>query len=55
MLRAALAFLVLAILAAFFGLGSIAGLSMDIAVILFLVALVLIVVGVLFGGRRLRI
>lgn len=56
MLRWALAFLVLALIAALFGFTSIAGESMSIARILFFVFLVLFIVGVVYSmltGRRL--
>ncbi|MGE0529634.1 MAG: DUF1328 family protein [Bdellovibrionales bacterium] len=55
MLRAALAFFVLAILAYILGATGVAGISMDIGRILLVVFLVLAVIGVavgLLGGRR---
>jgi uncharacterized membrane protein YtjA (UPF0391 family) len=55
MLRAALAFFVLAILAYVFGATGVAGMSMDIARVLLVVFLVLAVIGValslISGGR----
>ena len=53
MLRWVLMFLVIALIAGVFGFGAVSGLSMDIAVILFVGFLVLLVVGLLvrsFGG-----
>lgn len=50
MLLAALTFLVIVSLAAFLGV-----MSIDLAVILFLSGLILIVMGVLFDGRTVRI
>jgi uncharacterized membrane protein YtjA (UPF0391 family) len=57
MLRWALVFLVLALIAGVLGFTSVAGTSMDIAKILFFVFLVLFVIGLLYGlmtGRRLK-
>jgi uncharacterized membrane protein YtjA (UPF0391 family) len=51
MLRWALLFLVVAIIAALFGFGGVAGISVDIARILFFVFLVLFVVSLLLGRR----
>ena len=55
MLRWALAFLVLALVAAFFGFGGIASTSAGIAKILFYVFLIALVVSLIFGlsaGKR---
>jgi len=52
MLSWALAFLVLAIIAAVFGFTTIAGASMQAAQILFFVFLVLFLVSLVFGGFR---
>ncbi len=46
-------FLVIAIVAAVFGLGGVAGLSQQIAWILFVVGLILAVVSLVLGRRRL--
>ena len=54
MLRWALMFLVVALVAALFGFTNVAGTSMDIAKILFFVFLVLFVVSLVFGGRASR-
>lgn len=54
MLRLALAFLVVAIIAALFGFGNIAGTSVEFAKILFFVFLVLAVLSFIFGGFRSR-
>lgn len=54
MLRAALVFLVVAIIAAVFGFGGIANVSTDFARILFFLFLVLFVVSLVLGGRRSR-
>jgi len=54
MLRAAVAFLIFAIVAALLGFTRIAGTSSYIAQVLFLVSLVLFVLGLL-AGRRLRL
>jgi uncharacterized membrane protein YtjA (UPF0391 family) len=51
MLNWALTFLVVAIVAAFFGFGGIAGQAMDFAKILFFVFLVLAIVSFIFGRR----
>jgi uncharacterized membrane protein YtjA (UPF0391 family) len=52
MLSWALAFLVLAIIAALFGFGGVAGTAMGAAKILFFVFLVLFLVSLIFGGFR---
>jgi uncharacterized membrane protein YtjA (UPF0391 family) len=52
MLRAALAFLVIALIAALFGFGIIAGTSIEIAKILFFVFLVLAVISLIGGAFR---
>lgn len=49
MIRAAIAFFVLALVALLFGMGGIAGLSMDIAKTLLTVFLVLAVISLIFG------
>ena len=54
MLRWALMFLVVALVAALFGFTNVAGTSMDIAKILFFVFLVLFVVSLVFGSRTTR-
>jgi len=57
MLRWALVFLVLALIAGVLGFTSIAGTSMDIAKILFFIFLVLFAVGLVYSlmtGRRLK-
>ena len=51
MLRWAVVFLVVAIIAALFGFGGVAGISADFARILFFLFLVLFVVSLLFGWR----
>jgi uncharacterized membrane protein YtjA (UPF0391 family) len=51
MLRWAVVFLVVALIAALFGFGNVAGTSMEFAKILFFVFLVLFVVSLLFGWR----
>jgi len=52
MLSWALAFLVLALVAALFGFGGVAGTAMSAAQILFFVFLVLFLVSLVFGGVR---
>ena len=53
MLRVALIFLVVALIAALFGFGGLAGTAMDAARIVFFVALVLFIVSAIFGyGSR---
>ena len=54
MLSWVVTFLVIALIAALLGFGGIAGLSIEIAKIIFFIALILFVVGILFGavGRR---
>jgi uncharacterized membrane protein YtjA (UPF0391 family) len=54
MLSWVVTFLVIALIAAVLGFGGIAGISIEIAKIIFFVALILFVVGILFGavGRR---
>jgi uncharacterized membrane protein YtjA (UPF0391 family) len=52
MLNWSITFLVIALVAAFFGYGGIAGTSMDFARILFFLFLVLFVVSFLFGLRK---
>ena len=54
MLRWALMFLVVALVAALFGFTNVAGTSIDIAKILFFVFLVLFVVSLVFGSRATR-
>ena len=49
MLRLALVFLLVSILAAVFGFGGIAGVSMEMARILFFIFVVLFVVSLIFG------
>ena len=49
MLRLALVFLLVSILAAVFGFGNIAGVSMDFARILFFIFVVLFVISLIFG------
>lgn len=51
MLSWTVTFLVIAIIAAFFGFSGIAGTSMGIAKILFVIFLVLFIVSLLFGRR----
>ena len=50
----AITFLIIALIAAVLGFGGIAGTAIEIAKIIFFVALILFVVGILFGavGRR---
>jgi uncharacterized membrane protein YtjA (UPF0391 family) len=52
MLSWALTFLVIALVAAFFGLGGVAALSMDIAHLLFVVFFILLIVAIIGGGIR---
>ena len=52
MLSWSISFLLVAILAAFFGFGGIAGTATEIAKALFIVALVVFFVSLLLGGRR---
>lgn len=52
MLRWAVIFLVIALLAAALGFGGIAGMSMEFAKILFIVFLVLFVISLIFGYRN---
>jgi uncharacterized membrane protein YtjA (UPF0391 family) len=52
MLNWALTFLVVAIIAAFFGFGGVAGTSMDFAKVLFFLFLVLSLISFLFGWKR---
>jgi uncharacterized membrane protein YtjA (UPF0391 family) len=52
MLRWALTFLVIALIAALLGFFSVAGTAADIAKVLFFVFLVLFVVSLIFGGVR---
>lgn len=52
MLRWAVTFLIIAIIAAIFGFGGIAEGATDIAKILFYIFLVLFVISLLFGGFR---
>ena len=52
MLRWAILFLVVAIVAALFGFGGVAGFSVEAAKILFFVFIVLFVVSLILGGRR---
>ena len=54
MLRWAIVFLVVALVAALFGFGGVAGVSMDAARILFFVFLILFVVSLVLGNRRSR-
>jgi uncharacterized membrane protein YtjA (UPF0391 family) len=51
MLRYALIFFVIALVAAMFGFGGVAGMSADIGKTLLTLFVVLLVVGLLFGGR----
>ena len=51
MLRYALMFFVIALIAAFFGFGGVAGMSADIGKTLLTLFVVLAVVGLLFGSR----
>lgn len=55
MLHWALTFLVLALVAALFGFGGVAGLSMEFAKILFFVFLVMFVVSLIAGRRGPRV
>jgi uncharacterized membrane protein YtjA (UPF0391 family) len=52
MLRWAILFLVVAIIAALFGFGGVAGFSVEAAKILFFVFIILFVVSLILGGRR---
>lgn len=52
MLNWAITFLVVAMIAAFFGFGGVAGTSMEFAKILFFLFIVLFVVSLLFGWRK---
>lgn len=52
MLRWALGFLIVALIAAFLGFGGVAGVSMDIAKILFFVFILLFVVSLITGAFR---
>jgi len=55
MLKWALVFLVIAIIAAIFGFGGIAGAAVDIAKIIFFIAIVIFVISLVWGlvaGRR---
>ena len=52
MLRWALGFLIVALIAAFLGFGGVAGVSMDIAKILFFVFIVLFAVSLIAGAFR---
>jgi uncharacterized membrane protein YtjA (UPF0391 family) len=54
MLRWAVLFLVIALVAALFGFGGVAGVGIEAAKILFFVFLVLFVVSLLMGGRSAR-
>ena len=54
MLRWAVLFLVIALVAALFGFGGVAGVSIEAARILFFIFLVLFVVSLLLGDRRTR-
>ncbi|MFO0808206.1 MAG: DUF1328 family protein [Gemmataceae bacterium] len=51
MLRWAIAFLIVALIAGAFGFGGIAGVSVDFARVLFFLFLILFVVSLLFGWR----
>jgi uncharacterized membrane protein YtjA (UPF0391 family) len=51
MLRLALAFVIVALIAALFGFGLVAGLAYDAAKILFVIFLVLAVLAIIFGQR----
>ena len=53
-MRAALAFLIVAIIAAVFGFGGVAGVSVDFARILFFLFIILFVVSLVMGGRGRR-
>jgi len=52
MLSLAITFLVIALIAALFGFGGIAGMSLWFAQVLFFVFLVLFVIALMFGGIR---
>lgn len=52
MLRLAITFLIIALVAAFFGFGGIAEGAVDIAKILFYIFIVLFVLSLIFGGFR---
>jgi uncharacterized membrane protein YtjA (UPF0391 family) len=52
MLSWVLTFLVIGLVAAFFGFGGVAALSMDIAHLLFVVFFILLLVGIIVGGVR---
>ncbi len=52
MLYYAIVFLVIAIIAAFFGFGGVAGTAVEAARILFWIAIVLLVVSLVFGAIR---
>ncbi len=52
MLSWSVTFLVVAIVAAFFGFGGIAGASIEFARILFFLFLVLFIISLLFGSRK---
>lgn len=52
MLRWALVFLVVALLAAALGFGGIAGVSMEFAKILFIIFIVLFIISLIFGYRK---
>jgi len=54
MLRWAILFLVVALVAALFGFGGVAGVGVEAAKILFFVFLVLFVVSLILGGRATR-
>jgi len=51
MFRLALAFLVIALLAALFGFGGLAGIAASGAQIFFFIGLVVVVLGLVFGSR----
>lgn len=51
MLRWALLFLIVALIAAALGFGGIAGISMDFAKILFIIFIVLFIISLIFGYR----
>ena len=52
MLSWALTFLIIALVAAFFGMGGVAAMSMDIAHLLFVVFFILLLVAIIGGGIR---
>jgi uncharacterized membrane protein YtjA (UPF0391 family) len=52
MLNWAVTFLVVALIAAFFGFGGVAGTSMEFAKVLFFIFLVMFVISLLFGWRK---